>query len=92
MPCSSSSAASVAVAITGMLVDRVEVTEHRLQVEAVLVATVEVVLHRARGGDGIEGRVGDEVVDLPGDEEAPLAVHVGPLHAPLGHGRGRCGG
>ena len=82
----------VTVPVAGVLGDRVEVAEHRLHVEAALVLAAEVVLQRAGLGDRVEGGVRDELVDLPGHQQALLAVHLGPLHAPLLHRRGRCGG
>ena len=77
--------AGVAVAVARVVGDRLELAEHRLEVDPVLVATAEVVLEAAGLGDGIEGRVRDELVDPAADEQAPLAVDLGPLHAPLGH-------
>jgi hypothetical protein len=77
----------VTVAVAGVLGDRRELAEHRLQVHATLVATPEVRLKAAGLGDRIEGGVRDELVDLPAHEEPLLAADVGPLHAPLGHRR-----
>ena len=64
MPCSSSSCTpGVAVAVAGVVGDRLEVAEHRLEVDAVVVAAAEVVLEAARLGDRVEGGVRDELVD-----------------------------
>ncbi len=76
----------IAVAVAGVAIDGLQLAEHRLEVEPVLVAAPEVVLEAARPGDGVEGGVGDELVDLPGHQQPALAADVGPLHAPLGHG------
>ena len=56
-------------------------------VAALQVAAPEVVLKAARLGDRVEGRVGDELVDLAGHHEALPAVDLGPLHAALLHRR-----
>ena len=68
-----------------MVGDRLQVAEHLLEVDAGLVAAPEVVLEAARPGDRVERGVGDELVDLPAHQQAPLAADLGPLHAPLGH-------
>ena len=73
------------VAILRVLRDRVEVAEHRLQVEALGIAAAEVVLEAAGRGDRIERGVRDELVDPAPYEQAPLAPDLGPLHAALGH-------
>ncbi len=78
--------AGVALAVAGVPCDRLQLAEHGLHVEALGVAAPEVVLEAAGRGDGVEGGVGDELVDPPAHQEAPLAADVGPLHAPLGHG------
>jgi hypothetical protein len=77
--------AGSAVAVGGVVVERLELAEHRLQVEAGLVAPPEVVLEAAGLGDRVERGVRDELVDLPADEQPLLAAYLGPLHAPLGH-------
>ena len=79
--------ALVAVAVLGPLGDGVELAEHGLHVHAVFVAASEEVLKCARLGHRVEGGVGDESVDLAGDQQTLLAVDVGPLHAPLLHRR-----
>jgi hypothetical protein len=75
----------VAVAIAGVAIDGIQLAEHRLEVEPVVVAAPEVVLEAARPGDRVEGGVGDELVDLPAHQQPALTADVGPLHAPLGH-------
>ena len=74
-----------AVLVPGMVGERVELAEHRLQVEALGVAATEVVLEAAGAGDRVERRVGDELVDPAAHQQPPLAVDLGPLHAPLAH-------
>ena len=77
----------VAVAEAGMVVEGVELAEHGRDVAALQVAAPEVVLEAARLGDRVEGRVGDELVDLAGHHEPLAAVDGGPLHAALLHRR-----
>ena len=70
--------ARVAVAIGG--VDRLEIAEHLADALAVGVAAAEVVVETTGLRDRIEGRIGDEAVDLSGDEQALAAAHDAPLH------------
>jgi hypothetical protein len=72
--------------VGGMIGQGLELAEHGLHVDPGLVAAPEVVLQAAGPGDGVEGRVGDELVDLPAHQQPPFAVDHGPLHAALGHG------
>jgi hypothetical protein len=78
--------ASVTIAVGGVRVERLQVAEHGLHVQAALVLAPEVGLERAGLGDRVEGRVRDELVDLPAHQQALFAVHLGPLHAALLHG------
>ena len=51
------------------------------------IAAAEVLVEAARLGHRVEGRVGDEPVDLAAHQQPLAAVDLGPLHGPLGHGR-----
>ena len=77
----------VAVAVLGVVAHRVEVAEELPDPLALGVAAAEVLVERARLRDGVEGRVGDEAVDLAADEQPLLAVDLTPLHRALGHAR-----
>ena len=74
--------ACVAVAILGG--DRHQLAE-RLPHVGLGDLAAEVVVETAGPGDGVEGRVRDEPVDPPADEEALAPVDLRPLHAPLVH-------
>ena len=68
-----------------MVAQRVEVAEELTHALALGVAAAEVLVERPRLGDRVPRRVRDEPVDLPADEQALLAVDLGPLHGALRH-------
>ena len=72
----------VAVAVGG--VGRFEVAEQLDDARAALVVPAEVLLETARLGEVAERGVRDEPVHATTDEQARLAVDLGPLHRPLG--------
>ena len=78
--------AGVAVAVSRVLRDGSQVAEHLPEVHvAGLVLPPEIVLEAARRGDGVEGWVGDELVDSAAHEEALFSVDLRPLHTSLLH-------
>jgi hypothetical protein len=74
----------VAVAVLGVLLDRLQHPEGCAQVADTVLGSEEV-SKAARSGEVGEGRVGDEAVDLPADEQPLLSVDLRPLHGPLAH-------
>ncbi|MEZ5168856.1 MAG: hypothetical protein R2695_21105 [Acidimicrobiales bacterium] len=74
------------VPVAGVVRQRVELAEHLAEVHpAVDVLATEVVLEAPGFGHRVEGGVRDELVDPAADQEPPLAVDLGPLHAALLH-------
>jgi hypothetical protein len=76
----------VAIAVLGTRADRLELAEQLGRVRAHRVAATEVLVEGSRPGDRVEGRIGDEAVDLAADQQPLAAIDRSPLHAPLAEG------